>query len=256
MPHLLILGGTGEARELGERLAGRADLAVTVSLAGRTARPAAQAVAVRVGGFGGATGLAAYLRAQRIDALIDATHPYAATISVHAAAAAAATGIALLALRRPPWRPVEGDRWLNVPDRDAAVEALGSAPRRIFLALGRQDLAPFERAPQHDYLVRSVDPVVPPLAVARATYVCARGPFSEADDRALLSAHRIDVVVAKNSGGAATYGKIAAARGLGLEVIMIARPALPAVPAVETVADAIVWLDHDQGLTGAATRGV
>jgi len=256
MPRLLILGGTGEARELGESLAGRADLTVTVSLAGRTARPAAQAVAVRVGGFGGAAGLAAYLRAQHIDALIDATHPFAVTISAHAATATAAASIPLLALRRPPWRPVAGDRWLNVADRDAAVAATGSTPRRIFLALGRQDLGPFERAPQHAYLVRSVDPVDPPLQLANATYVCARGPFSEADDRALLGAHRIEAVVAKNSGGAATYSKIAAARSLGLAVIMIARPAAPAVPTVETVAEAIAWLDHDHTLAAAKDRGV
>jgi precorrin-6A/cobalt-precorrin-6A reductase len=256
MPRLLILGGTSEARELGERLAGRADLAVTVSLAGRTARPAAQAVAVRTGGFGGAAGLAAYLRAQRIDALIDATHPFAVTISAHAAEAAAAASVALLALKRPPWQAVEGDHWLKVADRDAAVAATGAPPRRLFLALGRQDLAPFERAPQHDYLVRSVDPVVPPLRLARVTYVCARGPFSEADDRALLSAHRVDAVVAKNSGGAATYSKIAAARNLGLEVIMIARPTAPAVATVETVAEAIAWLDHDHALIGAKDRGV
>jgi precorrin-6A/cobalt-precorrin-6A reductase len=256
MPRLLILGGTGEARELGERLAGRADLAVTISLAGRTARPATQAVAVRVGGFGGAAGLAAYLRAQRIDALIDATHPFAVTMSAHAAEAAAAASIALMALRRPPWQPIAGDRWLNVADRDAAVAAMGAIPRRLFLALGRQDLAPFERAPQHDYLVRSVDPVVPALALPRVTYVCARGPFDEADDTALLRAHRIDAVVTKNSGGAATYSKIAAARNLGLEVIMIARPAAPAVPTVETVAEAIAWLDRDHALTGGKDRGV
>jgi precorrin-6A/cobalt-precorrin-6A reductase len=230
MRRLLILGGTSEARELGERLAARADLAITVSLAGRTARPAAQAVAVRVGGFGGPPGLADYLRTQRIDAL--------------------------LALRRPPWRPTDGDRWLNVANHDAAVAATGTTPRRIFLALGRQDLGAFELAPQHTYLVRSVDPVVPPLRLEHVTYVCARGPFSEADDRGLLSAHRIDAVVAKNSGGSATYSKIAAARSLGLEVIMIARPATPAVPSVETVAEAIAWLDHDHGLSAAKDRGV
>jgi precorrin-6A/cobalt-precorrin-6A reductase len=256
MRRLLILGGTSEARELGERLAARADLAITVSLAGRTARPAAQAVAVRVGGFGGPPGLADYLRTQRIDALIDATHPFAMTISAHAVAAAAATSIALLALRRPPWRPADGDRWLNVANHDAAVAATGTTPRRIFLALGRQDLGAFELAPQHTYLVRSVDPVVPPLRLEHVTYVCARGPFSEADDRGLLSAHRIDAVVAKNSGGSATYSKIAAARSLGLEVIMIARPAAPAVPSVETVVEAIAWLDHDHALSAAKDRGV
>jgi precorrin-6A/cobalt-precorrin-6A reductase len=256
MPRLLILGGTSEARELGERLAARADLAVTISLAGRTARPAPQAVAVRVGGFGGTAGLADYLGRQRIDALIDATHPFAVTISTHAAAAATAVSIPLLALKRPPWQPVEGDRWLDAADRAAAVAATGTTPRRIFLALGRQDLGPFELAPQHTYLVRSVDPVIPPLRLERVTYVCARGPFSEAVDRALLSAHRIDAVVAKNSGGPATYSKIAAARSLGLKVIMIARPAAPAVPTVETVAEAITWIDHDHAFTAAKDRGV
>jgi precorrin-6A/cobalt-precorrin-6A reductase len=252
MPRILILGGTREARELGERLAGRSDLSVTVSLAGRTSRPAAHAVPVRIGGFGGAAGLAAYLRAEPIDVLIDATHPYAATISAHAVEAVAVTGVAFLAVRRPPWQPVMGDRWLKVADSTAAVAALGSAPRRILLALGRQDIAPFAHAPQHHYVVRSVEPVV--LPVAQATYWRARGPFSEAEERALLRGHRINIVVTKNSGGEATYGKIAAARSLGLEVIVIARPALPAAPAVETVADAMAWLHH--ALSGAARRGV
>jgi precorrin-6A/cobalt-precorrin-6A reductase len=251
---ILILGGTAEARRLAERLAGRSDLAVTLSLAGRTAAPAVQPVPVRVGGFGGAEGLARYLSAEGIDALIDATHPYAAVISANAARAAQKTAVPLLALRRPPWRPVAGDRWIEVADVAAAVAALGGAPRRVFLALGRKDLAPFAQAPQHHYLVRSVDPVDPPLAVPRATYVTGRGPFAEAYDRALLHAHGIEVIVAKNSGGAATYGKIAAARTLGLLVIMTSRPPLPAVRAVETVEDALAWLNHMRA--PRAERGV
>jgi precorrin-6A/cobalt-precorrin-6A reductase len=241
---ILILGGTAEARRLAERLGGRSDLAVTLSLAGRTAAPARQPVPVRIGGFGGADGLADYLSAERIDALVDATHPYAAVISANAARAARSTGVPLLALRRPPWRPLPGDRWIEVADIAAAVSALGVAPRRVLLALGRKELAPFVSAPQHHYLVRSVDPVDPPLAVPHAVYVTGRGPFTENDDRALLSAHGIEVVVAKNSGGSATYGKIAAARGLGLVVVMPSRPPLPEVNAVETVEDALAWLDH------------
>jgi precorrin-6A/cobalt-precorrin-6A reductase len=233
-----------EARRLAERLAGRADLAVTLSLAGRTANPVAQPVPVRIGGFGGAEGLAAHLAAERIDALIDATHPYAAIIAANAARAALSAGVPLLALRRPPWVAVAGDRWTEVTDASAAVRALGDAPRRVFLALGRNDIAPFVQAPQHRYLVRSVDPVEPPLSVPHASYVVGRGPFMEADDRALLMAHGIEIVVCKNSGGDATYGKIAAARGLGLAVIMLRRPALPAVAAVETIADALAGLDH------------
>jgi len=253
MHRILILGGTLEARRLAERLRGRADVAITVSLAGRTAAPAAQPVPVRIGGFGGAEGLAAYLRAERIAALIDATHPYAATISDNAARAAAVAGVRLLALRRSPWQQTARDRWTEVADVPAGVRALGSAPRRVFLALGRKELGPFVSAPQHHYLVRSVDPVDPPLAVPHAVYVTGRGPFTEAEDRALLERHGIDLIVAKNSGGAATYGKIAAARALHLPVILLRRPALPAVAAVATVEEALAWLDH---ATSAAARGV
>jgi precorrin-6A/cobalt-precorrin-6A reductase len=244
MRRILILGGTTQARGLAQRLAERRDLTVTLSLAGRTANPAAQPVPMRSGGFGGAAGLAAYLEAERIDALIDATHPYAAIIAANAARAARAAGVPLLALRRPPWVAVAGDRWIEAADAGAAMQALGDPPRHVFLALGRNDIAPFVAAPQHHYLVRSVDPVEPPLRVPHARYVIGRGPFAEADDRALLQVHGIEIVVCKNSGGDATYGKIAAARALGLAVVMLRRPALPAVPAVETVEDALDWIDH------------
>jgi precorrin-6A/cobalt-precorrin-6A reductase len=241
---ILILGGTAEARRLAGQLAGRPDLNITLSLAGRTATPMAQPVPVRIGGFGGAEGLAKYLSTERINALIDATHPYAAIISANAARAAAVASIPMLALRRPPWTPVAGDRWTNVADMPEAARMLGQAPRRVLLTLGRKELAPFELAPQHHYLVRSVDPVDPPLAVPHASYVTARGPFSEADDRLLLAAHGIEIVVAKNSGGTATYGKIAAARTLGLPVVMLRRPELPAAPSVGTVADVVAWISH------------
>ncbi len=236
-------------------LAGRPQLDVTLSLAGRTIAPARQGVPVRVGGFGGAAGLADYLVNERIDALIDATHPYAGVISANAVEAARKTNVPFVALRRPPWIAVAGDRWSEVSDAREAVRALGNTPRRVFVALGRQEIAPLTQAPQHFYLIRSVDPVDPPLPLPRATYVTGRGPFSEADDRALMTAHRIEVVIAKNSGGAATYGKIAAARALGIAVIMPRRPPAPKqAPAVETVGDAIAWLDH--ALTSATARGV
>jgi precorrin-6A/cobalt-precorrin-6A reductase len=253
MRRILILGGTTEARQLATRLAARRDLAVTLSLAGRTANPAAQPVPVRIGGFGGADGLARHLAAERIDVLVDATHPYAAIMAANAARAAAASRVPLLALRRPPWTAVAGDRWIEAADVPAAVEALGGAPRRVFLAFGRKELAPFETAPQHFYLIRSVDPVEPPLALPNARYVTGRGPFTEADDRALLSAHRIEMVVAKNSGGSATYSKIAAARAFSLTVVLLRRPPLPEVPAVTTVEAAEAWIDHAVTL---AERGV
>lgn len=235
-------------------MATRPGVTVTLSLAGRTAAPALPPVPVRIGGFGGAEGLADYLRDERIDALIDATHPYAATISANAAIATSQTGVASLALRRCGWTPVAGDRWTEVNHMAAAVQALGAAPRRVFLALGRQEIAPFEAAPQHRYLVRSINPIVPPLDVRHAAYITARGPFAEAGERALLEKHGIEIIVAKNSGGDATYGKIAAARGLGLAVIMLRRPPLPEVAAVETVDEALRWLDHWPGL--AMARGV
>jgi precorrin-6A/cobalt-precorrin-6A reductase len=254
MPRILILGGTTEARALGERLAKRGGLDVTLSLAGRTAAPVPHAVPVRVGGFGGAAGLADYLVAEHVDALIDATHPYATIISENAIAAARQTAVPFMTLRRPPWAAVAGDRWIEANDAKAAVSAIGQERRSVFVALGRNELKPFAGAPQHRYLVRSVDPVDPPLPLPQVTYVTARGPFSEADDRALMVAHAIDVVIAKNSGGGAAYGKIAAARTLGIEVIMLRRPAAPDAPAVDTVDEAIAWLDH--ALTSAAARGV
>jgi precorrin-6A/cobalt-precorrin-6A reductase len=251
---ILILGGTTEARLLAERLAPRADLKVTLSLAGRTQNPVEHAVPVRSGGFGGADGLARHLRDARIGMLIDATHPYAARISANASDAARAAGVRILALRRPAWVSVTGDRWREVDTVADAVDALGMHPKSVFVALGRQELAPFETAPHHAYLVRSVDPVEPPLGVPNARYFLARGPFLEEAERELLSDYSVEAIVAKNSGGDAAYGKIAAARVLGIEVILIRRPPLPELDTVETVADAVAAVDH--WLAGAKERGV
>jgi precorrin-6A/cobalt-precorrin-6A reductase len=254
MTRVLILGGTTEARLLAERLAKRTDLEVTLSLAGRTASPIPHAVPLRIGGFGGATGLADHLIVERIEALIDATHPYANIMSDNAAAAARQAAIPFVALHRPPWKAVSGDRWTEVNDVRAAVDAIGANSRNVFVALGRNELAPFIAAPQHHYLVRSVDPVHPPLPLPHVAYVTARGPFSEDKDRALMAAHRIEVVISKNSGGSAAYGKIAAARALGIEVIMLRRPLPPGAPAVGTIDGVIAWLDH--ALAFAAARSV
>lgn len=254
MTRILILGGTTEARLLAERLARRADLAVTLSLAGRTIAPARQPVPVRSGGFGGAAGLADYLAREHLDVLIDATHPYAAGISANAWAAAQMSGVLFVALRRPPWIAVAGDRWSDAANVRDAVRKLGEKPRRVLVTLGRNEIAPLVDAPQHFYLIRSVDPVDPPLRLPQAAYLTGRGPFIEADELALMRAREIDAVIAKNSGGGATYGKIAAARTLGIDVIMLRRPASPEAPSVETVEEAIAWLDH--ALTSAAARGV
>jgi precorrin-6A/cobalt-precorrin-6A reductase len=232
---ILILGGTTEARQIAGRLAALNRFRVELSLAGRTKTPVEQPVPVRTGGFGGAEGLARYLGEHRIDLMIDATHPYAARISANADTAARMAKIPLVALRRPGWDSQVGDRWQEVESVEQAVASLGTAPRSAFLALGRQELLPFEAAPQHRYLVRSVDPVEPPLDLPHVRYITARGPFAEEDEIALLRDNRIEVIVSKNSGGAASYGKIVAARKLGLDVIMVRRPVLPDVCSFQTV---------------------
>lgn len=236
---ILILGGTTEARQLAARLAAMDGVAATLSLAGRTREPAAQPLPTRIGGFGGVEGLAAYLRAEDIGLLVDATHPFAARISAHAAEAARATGVPILALRRPPWECRPGDRWTEVASVADAARVLGETPRRVFLTIGRQEVAPFEAARHHAYLIRSVDPVEPRPDLPHATYLLSRGPFTPEGETALIEDHHIDAVVAKNSGGAATYAKIAAARLLGIEVVMVRRPAMPDVLTVATVAEAL-----------------
>jgi precorrin-6A/cobalt-precorrin-6A reductase len=252
--NILILGGTTEARLLGQQLAARTDIAVTLSLAGRTLSPLAQAVPTRSGGFGGTAGLVEYLRTHEIRALIDATHPYASTMSAHALSAAAQTSTPLISLCRPPWAAVAGDQWTEVHDLREAVSALGKIPRKVFLAVGRQEIAIFATAPEHHYVIRSVDPVVPPLAVPHARYILDRGPFGEEQERELIRAHAIDVIVAKNGGGAATYGKIAAARTLEIPVVLLRRPPAPDVPTVATVGEAMNWLHHV--LEAPTDRGV
>jgi precorrin-6A/cobalt-precorrin-6A reductase len=241
---ILILGGTTEARELAARLAQRADLAITLSLAGRTANPVAQPVPVRVGGFGGTEGLARYLAAERIHLLIDATHPFAARISANATAAAKASAVPLLTLRRPEWKPVAGDDWTFADTIPQAVIALGSEPRTVFVTLGRQELKPLEAAPQHCYVIRSVDPVEPRLAMPRAEYILDRGPFEEDRERALLERLGVEVVLSKNSGGSAAYAKLAAARSLGVPVILVRRPPVAgkAVENVDAAVDAVAHL--------------
>lgn len=254
IPRILILGGTTESRRLAGKLAERGDLDITLSLAGRTETPMAQPVPVRSGGFGGAEGLAAYLREHQIDLMIDATHPFAARISENAAKASRLTATPFFALRRPDWERQQGDRWTSVATMPEAAAALAEPPKRVFLAIGRQEAFHFEAAPQHSYLVRSVDPVTPPLDLPDVAYILSAGPFAEEDERKLLAENRIDIIVAKNSGGDATYGKIAAARSLGLPVIMVERRPTPDVQAVGTVSEALLAVDHTFSL--AMKRGV
>jgi precorrin-6A/cobalt-precorrin-6A reductase len=243
---ILVLGGTAEASALAAALARCADIDAILSLAGRTSNPRPSPLPTRIGGFGGIEGLARWLAEQRIAAAVDATHPFAATMSGNAAAACARLGVPLLGLRRPPWRAEPDDHWIEVATMAEAVPALGTSPRHVFLTVGRLELAPFATAPQHSYLVRSIEPIGDALPLPRVTELRARGPFDEAAERALLEREHIEAVVTKNSGGSATYAKIAAARALGLPVIVVARPKKPAVAEVANVAAALAWIAGQQ----------
>lgn len=222
---MLILGGSTEASALAAALAGRADVAATLSLAGRVREPVPQPLPTRVGGFGGIEGLAAYLRDKGIRVLVDATHPFAATMSANAREAAQMAGVPLLDVGRSGWLPEEGDLWTEVASMAEAACALGAAASRVFLTVGRLQLAAFAAAPQHHYLVRSIDPVGADHGLADALFVTARGPFSVADECRLMRDHEIEVLVTKNSGGPASFAKIAATRRLGLPVVLVRPPA-------------------------------
>lgn len=240
---LLILGGTTEASALAAALARRADIEAILSLAGRTRDPAPSPVPMRVGGFGGVEGLCAYLEAARINAVVDATHPFAAQMSSHAALACEAAAVPLLAFTRPPWRQSDGDRWIEVDAMAEAARALGVVPRNVFLTQGRLQLAAFTQAPQHRYLVRAIERPDDIDALPRQRLILARGPFTLADEEALMREADIQCVVAKNSGGDATYAKIEAARNLGLPVVMVRRPAKPAVARTGRLAEALEWIE-------------
>ena len=246
MTRVLLLGGSSEASAIARSVGARPDYDLTVSYAGRTRERVTTPGRVRVGGFGGIDGLAAYLRDDETDLLVDATHPFAAHMPHHAASAARRCRVPHLRVCRPGWSPQSGDRWQSVPDLDHAADALRAlAPVRVFLTTGRQELAPFARVDDAWFLVRAIEePSEVPLR--NASVVLARGPFAEDDERALLLEHRIDVIVSKNSGGHAAAAKLAAARSLGLLVLMVARPDGPDVPTVETVEEALGWMERQR----------
>ncbi|WP_416978378.1 cobalt-precorrin-6A reductase [Streptomyces sp. T028] len=240
--HVLILGGTTEARRLAELLDGVPGLTVTTSLAGRVASPRLPPGEVRVGGFGGAEGLTAWLRERRVGALVDATHPFAGTMSRHAARAAALARVPLLALRRPGWTPGEGDDWHEAGSSEEAAALLPALGRRVFLTTGRMGLAAFAGLDDLWFLVRSVDPPEGPRP-AHARILLERGPFTLDGERELLRGHHIDVVVTKDSGGAATAPKLTAAREAVLPVVVIRRPPPPeGVPVTPTPEGAADWV--------------
>jgi precorrin-6A/cobalt-precorrin-6A reductase len=240
---VLILAGTSEAAALAEACAGREGLVAISSLAGRTCTPRPLPGTVRVGGFGGAGGLERFLRSERIERLVDASHPFAVQIGRHAVAACRAAGVPRLRLLRPPWRAVAGDHWHEVDSLADAAQLLPEVGRRVFLTVGQKELGAFAGVAQVWFLVRTIEP---PAAMPLAQALClqARGPFALADELALLREHRIDVLVTKASGGTATYPKLAAARELGLPVIMLRRPTPPPGPLVDNIEAALAWLER------------
>ncbi len=240
--NVLILGGTAEANALAKAVAEQGMEAV-YSYAGRVDKPRPQPLPVRVGGFGGPDGLAGYIRDNRITHVVDATHPFAAQMSRNAIEACDQTQTPLAALTRAAWTAQPGDAWQHVPDIPGAVAALSGDARRVFLAVGRMHLEDFAAQPQHHYLLRLVDEP-DGLLLPNADVVVARGPFAEADDRALMQRHRTQLVVSKNAGGSGARAKLDAARALGLPVLMIDRPALPQRTELSSVAQVLDWIDH------------
>jgi len=255
---VLILGGSTEASELARLLAGDRRFETTLSMAGRTLNPKEQPVHTRRGGFGGIDGLATWLQQKAIQAVVDATHPYAAQISFNAVAACQRLAIPLATVLRPSWRPHPDDLWRDVENFDAAADALGPEPRRVFLSLGRQELGAFANSPQHHYIARMIDPPDGIALPPDIRLVFDRGPFDLQAETALLRHERIDVMVCKNSGAAAVYPKIEATRGLGIPVVMIARPHKACGDALENPGSAIGWLERQftHRPTSGSARGV
>jgi precorrin-6A/cobalt-precorrin-6A reductase len=241
---LLILGGTGEAAALAGAVLARFGDAIemTTALAGRTRHPGPIPGMVRIGGFGGAAGLADYLTAQRIERLIDATHPFAAEISTAARLACDQTRVPRLLLLRPAWRRHPLDRWIEVDSIEAAAQIVGRVGRRAFLTVGASEVPAFATANSVRFVVRMIDPPRERLPLRFHEVVLGRGPFTLNEERHLLQRHAIDVLVCKASGGAATEAKLAAARDLSLPVIMVRRPLTERGLSVDTVDAALDWL--------------
>ncbi|MBF2000306.1 MAG: cobalt-precorrin-6A reductase [Synechococcales cyanobacterium M58_A2018_015] len=250
MKRVLVLGGTTEATALVSQLIQQTDIEVTLSLAGRTQQPLLPPCQVQISGFGGAAGLADYLRQEQFDLLIDATHPFAAQISLHAAVAARWCHLPRLMLVRPAWQPHHpNDHWIEVDSVAAAAAVLPRVAQRVFLTIGRQDLSVFAALPDLWFLMRMIDPPPAKATLPRGEWILERGPFTVMHETALLLQHQIEAIVSKNSGGAATAAKLIAARDLGIPVVMVQRPPLPEGEQVSTVAAAIDWVTRQLGVT-------
>lgn len=238
---VLVLAGTSEARKLCESLADRDGVEAIASLAGRTREPMALPVETRVGGFGGAQGLAQYLRDARIDMVIDATHPFAVQISANAVAACQAARKLRLSFGRDPWVARAGDVWSEAATLEAAAQALGTERKRVFLSHGRMGIAAFKARPEHAYVMRAVDAPEANDLPPDCKVILGRGPFRYDDELRLLADEGIAIIVAKNGGGPGA--KIDAARALKIPVLMLKPPAPPAGDRVTSLEEALDWID-------------
>ena len=243
---VLILGGTAEAAALTAKIDRVEGVDTIASFAGRTQQPVTlrNRVSIRVGGFGGATGLANYLRSEQIDLLIDATHPFAAEISFNAAKAASECGIGRLMLIRPPWEAQPADKWIEVESHQEAANILPGLAQRIFLTIGRQEIPAYAHLKNLWFLMRMIDSPDANAAVPQGKLLGEKGPFSYEEERELLQQYEIGAIVSKNSGGDATYAKIIAARELGISVVMIQRLIVPPGDIVAEIESALVWLKN------------
>ncbi len=239
MVKILILGGTQEAGELALKAANLPHIEIKLSFAGRTRQVASKNS--RIGGFGGVAGLTQYLEVEKIDLLIDATHPFAAKISQNAAIAAEKVGLPRLMLVRAEWESVKGDRWIEVENIQAASAILPGLAQRVFLTIGRQELTAFALENVW-FLMRAIEKPSSDIVLPKGLLLFDRGPFDKDLEKQLLHKYNIDTVVSKNSGGDATYAKIIAARELGIKVVMVKRAMLPQGELVEDVESALEWV--------------
>ena len=252
---ILLFAGTTEATQIAETLVRDHHVDVLSSLAGVTTDPVQRFGRIRSGSFGGTEGLIRHLRTQPVDAIVDATHPFAAVMPFHVAAAAKATSIPHCRVVRPAWVPTSEDHWTEVVDLVGAAEALRAhGARRVMLSIGRQGVAHFADLDDW-FLIRAIEG--PDEVPRHHQLIMSRGPFALESERELLRTHRIDVIVTKNSGGDSTSAKLICARELGIHVVMVARPRQPDVTTVSKVAQAVSWLDEVVGLSAASyVRGV
>jgi len=241
MKRILLLAGTAEARSIASELAQMSGIEAFASLAGATQRPERLDLPTRIGGFGGVAPMIDWVTAEKIDAILDATHPFAAQISQNARLVAQKCGLPYLQVMRPAWRPQTGDKWHEMPDMASAAQALLSG-QRVFLATGRTTLDAFKSRSDCWFLARVIDATQSEFPLQNGHFTRGRPPFSVADEVAVFREAGIDILITKNAGGANSKSKLIAARELGLPVLMIARPAIEPSRIVETVADAMTWV--------------